>query len=677
MPPAPTESSQPAPDVKRWFMRPPVFAALIVAGAAVVSGFILLTLQFGQQLLLGLLAIVLVAVTGSTVWALRRHIGQRVQAETERDRFFNLSLDMLGIVGLDGYFKRVNPAFTRILGYSSAELLKSTYFTYVHPNDVVATRGETRKLSTGEPSIYFENRFRCKDGSYKWLAWAVNPELDEGLMYAVAHDITGRKQAEQALRAESSFRKAMEDSLSTGMRAIDLNRRITYVNPAFCELTGFSEDELIGCVPPYPYWPEKGTEPHQYNLDLTFQGKVEKSGFELMIKRRDDSLIYVLFHVSPLIDSEGRQTGWMAALTDITERLRSREALEAAYERFVAVLEGLDAGVLVSDMESNELLFVNQQFKAPSEASLPDAKVCAIDQSHQQRRRKHGAAFDVEEQDPVSSRWYHIRSRPIKWVDGRTVRMEISTDVTERIEAEELYRQQLERLQSTSRLITMGEMASSLAHELNQPLAAITNYCNGCVTRLQSNNVNVQDLLPVMQKASFQAERAGKIIRRIREFVRTSEPDRSSCEIGEIIEAAVGFAEIDARKHSVEISLQLDEALPHVVADRIMIEQVLVNLVRNAIEAMLETPLNDRTLVVRVRRISREQLEVAVIDRGHGIAPDKREHLFEPFFTTKPHGMGMGLNICRSIIEFHQGQLWVEDNPDGGTIFRFTLPVLA
>ncbi|MBB5019531.1 hypothetical protein HNQ59_002833 [Chitinivorax tropicus] len=663
-----------APNVKRWYMRPPVFAALIVGLAVIASIFILISLKAGQQLLVGLVAIGLVAVTGLTMWALRRHIGARVQVESERDHFFNLSLDMLGLIGLDGQFKRVNPAFERILGYSSEELLNSTFFKYVHPDDISATRAETRKLSAGEPSIYFENRFRCKDDSYKWLAWAVNPEIQEGLMYAVARDVTDRKAAEQALRAESSFRKAMEDSLSTGMRAIDMDARITYVNPAFCEMTGFSESELVGHVPPYPYWPDQGYEAHQHNLELTFQGKVDRAGFELMLRRKDGQLIYVLFHVSPLIDSDGNQTGWMAAMTDITERLHAREALEASHERFVAVLDGLDAAVLVSDMENNALLFVNEQYKTLYGIDAAPETVCDIDQRHRNRWRRHGVAFDIEEQDPTSGRWYHIRSRAIKWVDGRTVRMEISTDVTERKETEELHRQQLERLQATSRLITMGEMASSLAHELNQPLAAITNYCNGCVSRLQNPTVKPADLLPAMEKASFQAERAGKIIRRIREFVKTSEPNRETCEIADIIEASIGFADIDARKNSVNISLNLDEQLPRVIADKIMIEQVLINLVRNAIEAMHATPLNDRNLLVRVIRLRNDQLEVAVIDRGHGIAPDKKARLFEPFFTTKPQGMGMGLNICRSIIEFHQGQLWVEDNPDGGTIFRFTLP---
>src|SRR5512134_2046558 len=230
--------------------------------------------------------------------------------------------------------------------------------------------------------------------------------------------------------------------------------------------------------------------------------------------------------------------------------------------------------------------------------------------------------------------------------------MEMATDITERKRGEELSRQHQERLQQTSRLITMGEMASSLAHELNQPLSAIANYSSGCVKRLVADDFRKEDLLTAMQKASFQAERAGKIIRRMRGFVRKSEPQRTPGDLAEILEEAVGFAEIEARKQGVRIRIECPAGLPKVCADRIMVEQVALNLVNNAVEAMQGTE-NARREVTVTAGAHGKLVEVQVIDRGHGISPGQAEKLFAPFYTTKPDGLGMGLNICRSIIEFH------------------------
>ena len=185
-------------------------------------------------------------------------------------------------------------------------------------------------------------RCRCADGGYKWLAWSVNSVPEEKLMYAVAHDITGRKAAEDALRAQSAFRQAMEESLVTGLRAIDMSGKIIYVNPAFCRMTGWSREELVGSAPPFPYWPPDEIEALQHNLELTLSGNAPSTGFEMRVQRKNGESMDARFYLSPLIDGDGRQTGWMASITDITEPKRVRAQLEAAHERFVAILDGLD-----------------------------------------------------------------------------------------------------------------------------------------------------------------------------------------------------------------------------------------------------------------------------------------------------------------------------------------------
>jgi C4-dicarboxylate-specific signal transduction histidine kinase len=215
----------------------------------------------------------------------------------------------------------------------------------------------------------------------------------------------------------------------------------------------------------------------------------------------------------------------------------------------------------------------------------------------------------------------------------------------------------------------MGEMASSLAHELNQPLTAITNYSMGIVAMVKAGNTDMNTLLPALEKTAAQAQRAGKIISRIREFVKRSEPRRQAIQLQIVIDNAVGLAEIHSRKHRVSIETMIPENLPNVLADPILIEQVLLNLLKNGLEAMDQSAIDTLLLQVTVQD---NQIEVAVVDHGHGLTDPER--LFEPFFSTKSEGLGMGLNICRTIIESHHGRLWASSNPEGGTIFRFTLP---
>ena len=631
-------------------------------------------------LILGLSVLVL-----WSLWSLRTHVQRRVQVEKERDRLFNLSLDMLCVVGLDGRFRRCNPAFERILGHMPDELPGQALIDFVHADEVGATLEQMRRLAAGEV-VKFENRCRCADGSYKWLVWSINPVCEEQLVYAVAHDITGRKAAEEALRAETTFRKAMEDSVLTGLRAIDLTGRIIYVNSAFCRMVGWQEAELVGLSAPFPYWPDEAYALSERNLAMTLAGKAPPGGFEMRIQRKNGERFDARFYLSPLIDMSGRQTGWMASITDITEPKRARAALEAAHERFEAVLDGLDAAVFVADARTDEILFANRAFKHIHgfDAVGRTVRGVAVPQPERGDYRidPRGLApadvprelFDGELQHPLSGRWYHVREQATRWVDGRVVRMGIATDITERKQTAEVSRQQEDRLQRTARLITMGEMASTLAHELNQPLSAIANYCAGCVTRMQSGKWKPEEVLSAMQKASFQAERAGKIIRRVREFVKKSEPRRRPLRVAEILEDALGFAEIEAHRTGIRLMTEIEPELPLVFADRIMIEQVVLNLIRNGLDAMADALPDQRLLRVRARSFGKDAVEVAVIDRGHGISEEGRQRLFTAFYTTKTEGMGMGLNICRSIIEFHDGRLIVDENPEGGTIFSFTLP---
>ncbi|MDE2441802.1 MAG: PAS domain S-box protein [Betaproteobacteria bacterium] len=497
-----------------------------------------------------------------------------------------------------------------------------------------------------------------------------------------------RAETEEELRAAYAFRQAMSNSMVTGLRAIDLEGRITFVNAAFCRMTGFEESELVGVKPPYPYWPPEEFDKLQYNIHTALAGKAPPSGFEMRIMRKNGERFDVRLYFSPLIGTNGVQIGWMASMNDITEPKRVRVELERAHERFVTVIDGLDSAVHVADAQSGEILFANRAFQniygfdaVGRDTELVTAPCRpAPDAYFRDPQQVVGdelpcEIYDGEIQHALSGHWYHLHERAIRWVDGRTVRVQVAADITDRKHIDEVNLQQQKRLEQTSRLITMGEMASSLAHELNQPLSAIANYCAGCVKRMQAGNYKLDDLLIAMQKASTQAERAGKIIRRMRDMVKKGDPNRQPIALSELIDEARAFADIEAQRTGTQIIVDLPENLPRIVVDRIMIEQVLLNLVKNGIEAMGDVPVERRQLTLQAGLLDERMLEVTVADHGHGLAVEDAEKIFAPFYTTKPEGMGIGLAICRSIIEFHQGRLWVSPRREGGTEFHFTVPI--
>jgi PAS domain S-box-containing protein len=477
-----------------------------------------------------------------------------------------------------------------------------------------------------------------------------------------------RTRAEAALIAETGFRRAMENSMSTGMRVFDMQGRIAYVNPAFCRMIGWNEADLIGRTTPFPYWLPGRHPQHQETLDLLLSGRTPSSGLEIEAQRRDGSRFTARMYVSPLRDTSGEQIGWMTSMTDITEPKRIREALTAAHERFMTVLEGLDDAIsVVADTpEGLELLFANRTYRRFFGAQAS---------GHGELLGGRLGRFTDDSVEIFSSsaqRWFEVHHRILAWTDGRRVRMQVARDITEKRNHEEASRVQQEKVQLTSRLTTMGEMASSLAHELNQPLTAISNYNMGAVAMVRAGSFDQEVLIDVLQKTARQAERAGKIISRIREFVKRSEPRRQPVSILQMLENAVDFADIDARKRGIEILNDIPDALPDVMADPILIEQVLLNLLKNGVEAMEQSDYRILHVVITAQE---SLIEIAVIDRGHGLRDPER--LFEPFYSTKSEGLGMGLNICRTIIESHHGRLWATINPEGGTIFRFTLPCAA
>ena len=392
-------------------------------------------------------------------------------------------------------------------------------------------------------------------------------------IFALMRHYRRRLAAEASLGEAQALRRAMEESLTVGMRARDLDDRIIYVNPAFCRMVGWRAEEIVGRTPPLPYWlPDLVDETLARHHTLAHKA-LEPISFETRFCRRDGTVFDVLVYEAPLIDARGEHRGWMGSIIDVTDRKR----------------------------------------------------------------------------------------------------------------AEEMERRQTETMTRTARLISMGEMASTISHELNQPLAAISSYAAGCLNLIRAGN-DTRDLVGALEKLEVQAQRAGRIIRRVHDFVRKREPRFAPLDLVALIGDVAAFVAPDARKAGVDIDLTLPPGPLNVEADRILIEQVLFNLLRNGMEAMATTPKGERRLAVSARlrppfdtpegdpHHPAGDILVEVADHGPGIPPEVADKLFSPFFSTKPEGMGMGLNICRSIVELHQGRLEFTGLRAGGTLFTLTLP---
>lgn len=385
------------------------------------------------------------------------------------------------------------------------------------------------------------------------------------VLWMLGRDTRKRLRAEQGLADALAFRKAMENSLVTGLRARDLEGRITYVNPAFCEMVGFSAQELLGVSAPLPFWPPEMVEEYQRRQAVRFSGaSPPRDGYESVFMRKDGQRFPVLIFEAPLINAAGVHTGWMGACMDISEQRRS----------------------------------------------------------------------------------------------------------------EELSRASQERLQATARLATVGEMASLLSHELNQPLAAISSYATGSMNVLAQPPTpgQLQDVQTALSGIAAQAERAGRVIKSVHDFVRRRDQSRREVDVAEIVQAILPLVRLQAQKLMVKLDVQVQVQLPRLNCDPTMLEQVLLNLARNGMQAMAHTPAEARVLRIDVRQ---EGLGLcfSVEDHGAGISAEVAEQLFTPFFTTKPEGMGLGLSLCRTVVEQHAGQLRYDTPAHGGTRFHFTLPL--
>lgn len=474
----------------------------------------------------------------------------------EFERFFELSRDLLCFAGVDGYFKRVNPSFVRVLEFSEAELLSRPFIEFVHPEDRAATLSELSGLVDGQETHSFENRYRTKRGVYRWFEWSARPTGD-GDVYAIARDVTESRHALAALKEnEQRFRDIAEHIAGVFYIYGAQGRELQYVSPAFDAIWG-----------------------------------------------RSGALLY------------GDPDLWGSTIVEA-----DRERVAQAWAR------------------------------CPS----------------------HGAfeqEYSIERPDGDLRRIWD-RAVPIRAESGEVKRVVgIAEDISLRRAAEDRARGREAELAHVARLSTLGELASGIAHELNQPLSAIATLAESC--RLSVARESLENTLADLEVIAKQAERAGAILRRMRNMVRRHEPSFVEVDLSSLVREVVGFVEFGLGPDGVTLAIDVEPGLA-VQGDSIQLQQVLMNLLQNAIQAVESSA--EKRVEIRARGDD-SAVVLEVSDTGPGIQNEMLARIFEPFFTTKKSGLGIGLAFSQSIAEAHGGSLHASSDSGGGTTFEWTLPL--
>ena len=619
------------------------------------------------------------------------------RAQLELQALLDAAVDAIIVIDADGRIETFNPGAQILFGYAACDVIgrdvsllmpageRDRHPQYMHHyeqsrqrriigigRDVVAQRADGTQfpvfLSVGEIRTNSRSRY-----------------------VGIIHDMTARRAALEALRAERDRVERYLDVAEVLLVALDLDHRIELINRRGLEILGYEEQELLGRDYFDTVVPEAMRATGRANFErLLAMADRDAISAESPVLTKDGSVRILGWRARTVRDGFGAAVGFLASGEDVTERRRAEQRLRKSESLLRAAQEIANLGnfeVRTRDEtvhwseqacrmvgfelghEPRTMQEYLQQYVHPDDRERFEREWRRLQQSGEKFELLHrvvrpdGGVRDLQG-----------TAQSLGGTDGARTVLGTLYDLTERRAAEDEIRQSQDKLTHFARLSTMGEMATGLAHEINQPLTAIATYAQAALRLLNSGTPDPTDLRDALTQITQQSLRAGEVIRRLRTFVKNRETRAESLDLNRLVGDVHVLAETDARVNDLRLSLDLAPSpLPPVAADPVQIQQVLLNLVRNAIDATMECPEAPREVVVRTR-VCGTEIEVSVVDHARGIAPEVAAQLFNPFFTTKPAGTGLGLAISRSIIRAHQGRLGHRASEGTGTTFYFTLP---
>ncbi len=633
------------------------------------------------------------------------------ESEDLIDDFFAISPSLMMVVGFDGVLLRVNPTFIAHIGRTADELVGTNLSQMIHHDDWPVLKDHLTTITRGEVILGVPIRTVTRRGRVRWVELSGGGIAERQRIFLSGIDITSRRRVDEALRdSEQRFRELAEN-ISEVFWLTDAHlRRTLYASPAFEALWGVRISRLVQSP---NHWRDSIHPDDRPHAEQAFRHLVEEGDMdvEYRIVRPDGSERWIHDRGFPVMSEDGTVARIAGIASDITDRKHAQQALQSVAlgtasattgERFFQTLLHHAATALRADdawlAEPSEqpdrwrVLGWWSQGSARDEKTLTDAQLPnAIVFSDGPQRVTNGACRHFPRHGLLTHREAYI-AVPVADSSGRRVgvlsvaKREPMEDLAnvdsilqifaaraaaelERQRAEARAWQREEELAHVGRLQTMGEMASGIAHELNQPLLAIMTHAAAARLGLSKGSATVErDLIDI----ELQAERAAAIIQRLRSFVQRRAPEWAQVDLNGVVLEVLRFMTPHAQRFRATLESELFPDLPSSLADRVQVEQVLVNLINNALEALGRAPESDRRVIIRTQLLDAAVL-VAVDDDGPGL-PDHFDP-FEPFVSTKSGGLGIGLPISRSIIERHQGYLWHEPLEPRGARFAFRLPI--
>ena len=574
--------------------------------------------------------------------------------------------------------------------------LGEQFFSRVHPDDLVRIKQTLAQLTPANNTYRISFRCARPDGSYSVVDECGQAIFDSRgrieRLLGMSAEVTRRHQAEEALRRSEERLRLATDAAGLGTWDVTVatgelrwsDRQFTLMGVS-ANTFGGTQDDFLAAVHP---------EDRERVFETVRRSETEGVDFreEFRVVWPDGSVHWLAGLGRAIRGADGKVQRMVGVNVDITQRKESEAALRESEARFREIAENIDQAFYVYSVAEQRRLYVSPYFETlwgsppPPEEDIasslqvvhPDDRESAAEKLRQRFSGNFPQGDETEGRiirPDGSVRWIHDRAFAVRRPDGTVERVVgFIQDITALKEAERRTRELEAELAHATRVSTLGEMTSGLAHELNQPLAAIENYVTSCRLLLQQWVDVPERVLINLDAVTQEVQRAAAIIRRLREFVVRREPHLSSVDINHVIEEVVRLSRSDIWQHGAQVRLDLAPELPLVQCDGIQIAQVVLNLLRNALDAMDENEAEHRWVTITTRR-QESAVEVSVQDTGSGLIGAAAQQLFEPFFTTKEHGMGLGLTICQTLVQAYGGRIWAESDPPHGTALRFTLPI--
>jgi len=595
-----------------------------------------------------------------------------------------LSSKIVFTAASDGKIFSISPRFWELTGLAPGTSPREAIFPDDEPEMIAAW---TRALASGERfDAQFRLRWACGDIRYARVRAAPRRDADGAVLrwYGTIEDVQGKRDADERMRESEEMHRITLALMGQIIWTTEPDGSGLVLSERYRELTGMTEDEE----------PELSIHPDDRETIIGAWGEAVASGrplsTECRLRMADGSYRAFRVRAVPRRDESGAIVRWHGVSEDVHDQKEAENARRDVEERYRLAVMATNDAVWDSDLSadttdwsdnaaailgSSELPIGRTRGDWWKERIHPDDRAATLrsfDEAVESGARRWSAAYRFQRDDGTYADIFD-RGFIIRAADGRGIRaVGAMADLTSRQQAEAELRRMQAELVHVSRLSAMGTMASTLAHELNQPLTALGNFISGAKRIARRQGIDDPDLGEALDAAESGALRAAEIVRRLRELVSRGAVSVTDEHLPRLIEDAAVLAFLGEEALGVRHRLDLDPAATWVRADRVQIQQVLINLVRNAVEAM-ET-VRGKEILVSTRAIGRDMIEIAVADSGTGLAAADVDSLFSQFVTTKESGMGIGLPISRTIVEAHGGQIWGEARPEGGAIFRFTLP---